>query len=149
MFYHETHEALRRLQQQFPNAQIIARKDRYQEQVNKFLAGHKVQKEGLILHLKGTSFQLQVWEALLNIPSGALSTYGSIAKHLKNPLASRAVGTAVRSNPIAVLIPCHRVLGASGGIGQYRWGTVRKMALIGLEALKIHTQKSEKLLKFV
>ena len=109
------------------------------------MAGHKVQKEGLILHLKGTSFQLQVWEALLNIPSGALSTYGSIAKHLKNPLASR-VGTAVGSNPIA---PCHRVLGASGGIGQYRWGTVRKMALIGLEALKIYTQKSEKLLKFV
>ena len=149
MFYQETHEALRRLQQQFPNAQIIARKDRYQEQVNKFLAGHKVQKEGLILHLKGTSFQLQVWEALLNIPSGALSTYGSIAKHLKNPLASRAVGTAVRSNPIAVLIPCHRVLGASGSMGQYRWGTIRKMALIGWEAVKIHTQKSEKLLKFV
>ena len=149
MFYHETHEALRRLQQQFPNAQIIARKDRYQEQVNKFLAGNKVQKEGLILHLKGTSFQLQVWEALLNIPSGALSTYGSIAKHLKNPLASRAVGTAVRSNPIAVLIPCHRVLGASGSMGQYRWGTIRKMALIGWEAVKIHTQKLEKLLKFV
>ena len=149
MFYHETHEALRRLQQQFPNAQIIARKDRYQEQVNKFLAGHKVQKEGLILHLKGTSFQLQVWEALLNIPSGALSTYGSIAKHLKNPLASRAVGTAVGSNPIAVLIPCHRVLGASGSMGHYRWGTIRKMALIGWEAVKIHTQKSEKLLKFV
>ena len=113
------------------------------------MAGHKVHKEGLILHLKGTPFQLQVWETLLNIPSGALSTYGSIAKHLKNPLASWAVGTAVGSNPIAVLIPCHRVLRASGGIGQYRWGTVRKMALIGLEALKIHTQKSEKLLKFV
>ena len=113
------------------------------------MAGHKVQKEGLILHLRGTSFQLQVWEALLNIPSGALSTYGSIAKHLKNPLASRAVGTAVGSNPIAVLIPCHRVLGASGSMGQYRWGTIRKMALIGWEAVKIHTQKSEKLLKFV
>lgn len=86
---------------------------------------------------------------LLNIPSGVLSTYGAIAKYLKNPLASRAVGTAVGANPIAVLIPCHRVLGASGSMGQYRWGTIRKMALIGWEAVKIHTQKSEKLLKFV
>ena len=149
MFYQDIHEALRGLQQQFPNAQIIARQDRYQDQVKNFLAGTKGLKEGLTLHLQGTPFQFQVWQALLNIPSGVLSTYGAIAKYLKNPLASRAVGTAVGANPIAVLIPCHRVLGASGSMGQYRWGTIRKMALIGWEAVKIHTQKSEKLLKFV
>ena len=149
MFYQDIHEALRGLQQQFPNAQIIARQDRYQDQVKNFLAGTKGLKEGLTLHLQGTPFQFQVWQALLNIPSGVLSTYGAIAKYLKNPLASRAVGTAVGANPIAVLIPCHRVLGASGSMGQYRWGTIRKMALIGWEAVKIHTQKSGKLLKFV
>jgi len=149
MFYQDIHEALRGLQQQFPNAQIIARQDRYQDQVKNFLAGTKGLKEGLTLHLQGTPFQFQVWQALLNIPSGVLSTYGAIVKYLKNPLASRAVGTAVGANPIAVLIPCHRVLGASGSMGQYRWGTIRKMALIGWEAVKIHTQKSEKLLKFV
>ena len=149
MFYQDIHEALRGLQQQFPNAQIIARQDRYQDQVKNFLAGTKGLKEGLTLHLQGTPFQFQVWQALLNIPSGVLSTYGAIAKYLKNPLASRAVGTAVGANPIAVLIPCHRVLGASGSMGQYRWGTIRKIALIGWEAMKIHTQKSEKLLKFV
>ena len=149
MFYQDIHEALRGLQQQFPNAQIIARQDRYQDQVKNFLAGTKGHKEGLTLHLQGTPFQFQVWQALLNIPSGVLSTYGAIAKYLKNPLASRAVGTAVGANPIAVLIPCHRVLGASGSMGHYRWGTIRKMALIGWEAVKIHTQKSEKLLKFV
>ena len=148
-FYQDIHEALRGLQQQFPNAQIIARQDRYQDQVKNFFAGTKGHKEGLTLHLQGTSFQFQVWQALLNIPSGILSTYGAIAKYLKNPLASRAVGTAVGANPIAVLIPCHRVLGASGSMGQYRWGTIRKMVLIGWEAVKIHTQKSEKLLKFV
>ena len=149
MFYQDIHEALRGLQQQFPNAQIIARQDRYQDQVKNFLAGTKGLKEGLTLHLQGTPFQFQVWQALLNIPSGVLSTYGAIAKYLKNPLASRAVGTAVGANPIAVLIPCHRVLGASGSMGHYRWGTIRKMALIGWEAVKIHTQKSGKLLKFV
>lgn len=149
MFYQDIHEALRGLQQQFPNAQIIARQDRYQDQVKNFLAGTKGHKEGLTLHLQGTPFQFQVWQALLNIPSGVLSTYGAIAKHLKNPLASRAVGTAVGANPIAVLIPCHRVLSASGSMGHYRWGTIRKMALIGWEAVKIHTQKSGKLLKFV
>ena len=149
MFYQDIHEALRGLQQQFPNAQIIARQDRYQDQVKNFLAGTKGLKEGLTLHLQGTPFQFQVWQALLNIQSGVLSTYRAIAKYLKNPLASRAVGTAVGANPIAVLIPCHRVLGASGSMGQYRWGTILKMALIGWEAVKIHTQKSEKLLKFV
>ena len=149
MFYQDIHEALRGLQQQFPNAQIIVRQDRYQDQVKNFLAGTKGHKEGLTLHLQGTPFQFQVWQALLNIPSGVLSTYGAIAKYLKNPLASRAVGTAVGANPIAVLIPCHWVLGASGSMGEYRWGTILKMALIGWEAMKIHTQKSEKLLKFV
>lgn len=89
----------------------------------------------LAVHLKASPFQLKVWEALLKIPSGNLSTYGEIAKEIQNPKASRAVGTAIGSNPIAILIPCHRVIQNSGILGGYRWGMERKAALIGIEAL--------------
>lgn len=86
------------------------------------------------LHLKGTDFQLKVWETLLKIPLGQLSTYGGIAKQLTNPNASRAVGSAVGDNPVAFLIPCHRVIQSTGVFGQYHWGSVRKTAMIGWEA---------------
>lgn len=89
------------------------------------------------LHVKGSGFQLKVWETLLKIPVGQLSTYGSIAAKLKNPSASRAVGTAVGDNPVAFIIPCHRVIQSSGSFGQYHWGTTRKTAMIGWEAAKI------------
>lgn len=89
------------------------------------------------LHLKGTDFQIKVWEALLKIPMGQLSTYGQIAATIDKPKASRAVGTAIGSNPIAFLIPCHRVIQSSGLIGQYHWGSTRKTAMIGWEAAKI------------
>jgi len=86
------------------------------------------------LHLKGTSFQLKVWEALLKIPMGQLATYGRIADQIQQPRASRAVGTAIGENPVAFLIPCHRVIQSSGVFGQYHWGAVRKTAIIGWEA---------------
>ncbi|MEP1922678.1 MAG: MGMT family protein, partial [Ekhidna sp.] len=73
-------------------------------------------------------------EALLKIPRGQLSTYGNIADEIKSPGASRAVGTAIASNPVALLIPCHRVIQSSGIIGGYRWGATRKTAIIGWEA---------------
>ncbi len=88
------------------------------------------------LHLKGTDFQLKVWEALLKIPMGVLTTYGNIASKIDKPSASRAVGTAIGSNPIAFLIPCHRVVQASGNLGGYMWGTTRKTAIIGWETAK-------------
>ncbi len=88
------------------------------------------------LHLKGTDFQIKVWEALLKIPMGGLSTYGEIANVIERPKASRAVGTAIGSNPVAFLIPCHRVIQSSGLIGQYHWGSTRKTAMIGWEASK-------------
>ncbi len=87
----------------------------------------------LLLH--GTNFQLKVWEALLRIPEGAVTSYGVIARAIGHPGASRAIGTAVGCNPIAYLIPCHRVLRAGGQIGGYRWGTVRKKAILALEAV--------------
>ncbi|MGF2411633.1 bifunctional helix-turn-helix domain-containing protein/methylated-DNA--[protein]-cysteine S-methyltransferase [Ferruginibacter sp.] len=88
------------------------------------------------LHLKGTEFQLKVWETLLKIPMGQLATYGTIATQIKKPNASRAVGTAIGSNPVAFLIPCHRVIQSTGTFGGYMWGPVRKTAIIGWEAAK-------------
>lgn len=85
------------------------------------------------LLLRGTGFQIHVWQALLAIPSGALVSYGAIAQALGKPKASRAVGTAVGNNPISVLIPCHRVIQQSGALGGYAWGLERKVALLGQE----------------
>jgi AraC family transcriptional regulator of adaptative response/methylated-DNA-[protein]-cysteine methyltransferase len=93
------------------------------------------------MHLSGTNFQLKVWEALLRIPEGTLVTYEDIAVYIGLPKATRAVGSAVGHNPIPVIIPCHRVIRKSGEIGSYRWGTARKLALIGWEAA--HLEKSE------
>ena len=87
----------------------------------------------LKLHLRGTNFQIKVWEALLNIPSGALTTYEHIAKQVGNPKAVRAVGTAVGHNPIAYLIPCHRVIRKSGDFGNYLYGSARKKVILARE----------------
>ncbi len=90
-------------------------------------------KQQVSLHLRGTNFQIKVWEALLNIPTGAVTTYEHIASQIGSPSAVRAVGTAVGHNPIAVLIPCHRVIRKSGEFGNYRYGAARKMALLTRE----------------
>jgi len=85
------------------------------------------------LHLKGTPFQIKVWETLLKIPMGGLTTYSGIANQLHSQ-AFRAVGSAVGNNPVAFLIPCHRVIKANGELGEYHWGSTRKNAMIGWEA---------------
>jgi AraC family transcriptional regulator, regulatory protein of adaptative response / methylated-DNA-[protein]-cysteine methyltransferase len=87
----------------------------------------------LSFHLAGTSFQLEVWNALLEIPFGETRTYGDIASKISNPKAFRAAGNAVGSNPAFYLIPCHRVLPASGKIGNYLWGSKMKQELIKWE----------------
>lgn len=87
----------------------------------------------LKLHLRGTNFQIKVWEALLNIPTGSVTTYEQIAAQIGNSNAVRAVGTAVGHNPIAVLVPCHRVIRKAGEFGNYRHGTARKKALLAQE----------------
>ncbi len=87
----------------------------------------------LSLFLNGTNFQIKVWEALLQVPPGALVTYEEIARRLGMPRAARAVGQAVADNPIAVIIPCHRVIRKMGELGNYRWGPARKKALLGWE----------------
>ncbi len=87
----------------------------------------------LNVHLRGTNFQLKVWEALLQVPVGAVTTYEGIASRIGKPSAMRAVGTAVGHNPIAVLIPCHRVIRKVGEFGNYRYGALRKKALLARE----------------
>ncbi|WP_425409542.1 bifunctional transcriptional activator/DNA repair enzyme AdaA [Hyphococcus sp.] len=89
--------------------------------------------EPLRLHVRGTNFQLKVWEALLKIPYGACATYGDIARDIGSPRANRAVGAAVGANLISVLIPCHRVILSSGVIHNYRWGVARKKAVLAME----------------
>ena len=87
----------------------------------------------LHVHLRGTNFQLKVWEALLQIPAGEVTTYAGIASRIGKPNAARAVGTAIGHNPIAVLIPCHRVIRKVGEFGNYRYGALRKKALLARE----------------
>ncbi len=82
----------------------------------------------------GSQFETRVWETLLRIPAGRAATYSDIARHLGNPKASRAVGAAVGRNPISFVVPCHRVLGKSGGLCGYHWGLTRKQAILGWEA---------------
>jgi AraC family transcriptional regulator of adaptative response/methylated-DNA-[protein]-cysteine methyltransferase len=86
------------------------------------------------LDLHGTNFQIRVWEALLRIPTGSVTSYGALARRIERPGAARAVGRAVGSNHIAVLIPCHRVLRETGAFGGYRWGLERKRALLACES---------------
>jgi AraC family transcriptional regulator of adaptative response/methylated-DNA-[protein]-cysteine methyltransferase len=93
------------------------------------------------LHLKGTPFQLKVWEALLKVPMGRLTTYGTIARQIALPTASRAVGTAIGDNPVAFLIPCHRIIQSTGLFGGYHWGSLRKTAIIGWEAAQTDVNK--------
>ncbi|QZN91003.1 bifunctional transcriptional activator/DNA repair enzyme AdaA [Idiomarina abyssalis] len=94
------------------------------------------QSNPLSLHVMGTNFQVAVWRALLRIPSGQLASYSQIANALGYPKASRAVGNAVGSNPVAMLIPCHRVIQKSGAIGGYRWGSTKKEMIQAWELLR-------------
>ncbi|GAB3995990.1 methylated-DNA--[protein]-cysteine S-methyltransferase [Spirosoma daeguense] len=87
--------------------------------------------------LRGSAFQLKVWEALLKIPEGQLTSYDQIAETIGQPTASRAVGTAIGSNPVGYLIPCHRVIKKTGLFGGYRWGSGRKQAMLGWEAARV------------
>lgn len=129
-------KALNALKQHFSNAKFQQKLDLIQQHAL-FIFQNDWSKLGDIkLHLKGTDFQLKVWESLLKIPMGQLSTYGHIASKIGHTKASRAVGTAIGNNPVAYLIPCHRVIQSSGNIGGYMWGNTRKTAIIGWEAAK-------------
>lgn len=125
--------ALDDLKWKFPNAILNRKLDLLQQNALFIFQNDWTKLQRIRLHLKGTDFQLKVWETLLKIPLGKLTTYGSIAQKMGSPNASRAVGTAIAHNPVAFLIPCHRVIQSTGNFGGYMWGTTRKTAIIGWE----------------
>ena len=127
--------ALATLKADFGNATLMLDTARTQPLIKKIFASSKASGDGtpLTLDLRGTNFQIQVWEALLRIPTGEVTTYQSIAAAIGSPKASRAVGSAVGKNPVPLLIPCHRVIRATGEFGQYAFGSTRKKAILGWE----------------
>ncbi|SMC58354.1 bifunctional helix-turn-helix domain-containing protein/methylated-DNA--[protein]-cysteine S-methyltransferase [Pedobacter africanus] len=129
--------AFEALQKSFPNAHYRQMLDMIQQNALYIFTQDWQRLSEIKLHLKGTPFQLKVWETLVKIPMGKLTTYGSIATEMDNAKASRAVGSAVGDNPVAFLIPCHRVIRSTGEFGEYHWGSTRKTAMIGWEAAKI------------
>ena len=135
-FAEDTEETLTALRAEFPNAGFRQITDLIQQNALYIFTKDWRRLNQIKLHLKGTAFQLKVWETLLKIPMGRLSTYKDIATRIGQPTASRAVGSAVGDNPVAFLIPCHRVILSEGSFGQYHWGTTRKTAMIGWEAAK-------------
>lgn len=130
--------SLKELQSKFPGAIYTEKEDPDHKRVIHFFTKDWSDLHQIKLHLKGSTFQLKVWEALLKIPAGEVTTYSMIARHLNNPNACRAVGSAVGSNPVAFLIPCHRVIQATGVLGGYHWGETRKIAMIGLEGVSAY-----------
>ncbi len=127
-------EALSRLKRRWPGATLVHESGAAREIARRVFGNAEGGR--LTLDLKGTNFQIKVWEALLRIPSGTLVTYGDVARAIGHPQAHRAVGTAVGANPIAYLIPCHRVIKSTGAFGNYAGGAVRKKSMIGWEAAR-------------
>lgn len=133
-FADEIVSAFNQLKKRFPNAVFKQLTDTIQQNALHIFGQDWGRLKEVKLHLKGTPFQLKVWETLLKIPSGQLTTYGQIAAGIGASGSSRAVGTAIGINPVAFLIPCHRVIQSSGAFGQYHWGADRKIAMIGWES---------------
>jgi len=134
-------EALTMLKSTFPNAKYCQLLDMIQQNALYIFTQDWSRLNEIKLHLKGTPFQIKVWETLLKVPMGDLSTYATIASAINNPKANRAVGSAIGNNPVAFLIPCHRVIKSTGEFGQYHWGSSRKTAIIGWEAAKTNSQE--------
>lgn len=123
--------ALADMQKRWPDAELVEDMSMLAPQVEQILGGDQAK-----LHLIGAPFQIKVWEALLNVPSGHVTTYSEIAGAIGHPKAVRAVGTAVGRNPVSWLIPCHRALRKSGALGGYHWGLPVKRALLAWEGAR-------------
>lgn len=136
-FVEDRAAALQNLKNQFPNASYQNLSDHIQRNALLIFTKDWNDIQQIKLHLKGTEFQIKVWEALLKIPMGKLTTYAGICSSVLKNKASRAVGTAIGKNPVAFIIPCHRVIRSSGEFGEYHWGTTRKTVLIGWEASQL------------
>ena len=133
-------EALADMTRRWPSARFVEAPERTAAHaVRIFDPGAWMPEQPVRLVLIGTDFEVRVWETLLRIPMGRAVTYGDIARHLGQPTASRAVGSAVGRNPISFVVPCHRVLRGDGNLGGYHWGLTRKKALIGWETGRVQT----------
>jgi AraC family transcriptional regulator of adaptative response/methylated-DNA-[protein]-cysteine methyltransferase len=139
-FVNDRSEGMKTLLSIFPQSSLHQKTDLIQQRALHFFTGDWSDMEKVKLHLKGTPFQLKVWQSLLKIPFGDLTTYSSIAGQIENRKASRAVGTAIGHNPVAYLIPCHRVIKNTGVIGDYHWGSNRKTAILGWEAAQLSAE---------
>lgn len=131
------------LREEFPNATIEHDEKAEHADALQLFGSDVFDKPKISLHVKGTPFQINVWEALINIPVADLRSYSEVASEIGKPNASRAVGSAVAKNPVAFLIPCHRVIQATGHFGNYRWGRARKAAMIGWE--RAQTNQKQKI----
>ena len=130
-------EPLTNLYKRWPHAMVIENKQRTQSIVEVIFGKEKSLDRPLSLYVSGTNFQINVWKALLQISPGMVASYSHVAKSVGHPAAARAVGQAVGANPVAFLIPCHRVIRESGELGGYRWGDVRKHAIHAWEAARV------------
>jgi AraC family transcriptional regulator, regulatory protein of adaptative response / methylated-DNA-[protein]-cysteine methyltransferase len=128
---HDRSTVLDQLRQTWPNARLSEAPDRTASVVEQIFSS--AASAPISVHLRGTNFQIKVWEALLRLPPGQLTSYQALAEQIHAPSAARAVGNAVARNPLAYLIPCHRVLQKSGHFGNYRYGPARKKAILGWE----------------
>jgi AraC family transcriptional regulator, regulatory protein of adaptative response / methylated-DNA-[protein]-cysteine methyltransferase len=127
-------DALVDMMQRWPKAKFIAAPERTASHAEQIFQTSRWSAERPVrLVMIGTDFEVRVWQTLLKIPMGRAVTYADIARHLGQPTASRAVGSAVGRNPISFVVPCHRVLRGDGSLGGYHWGLTRKRALIGWE----------------
>jgi AraC family transcriptional regulator of adaptative response/methylated-DNA-[protein]-cysteine methyltransferase len=127
--------AVKALKEYWPQASLVEDRSQTQPLVDQiFAAAPTGQSRPFHLLLKGTNFQVKVWQALLAIPPGMIVSYQDVADLMDRPNATRAVAGAVARNPIAYLIPCHRVISSTGRAHRYRWGTARKKAMLGWEA---------------
>ena len=112
------------------------------QEITEYLTGHRAQFS-VPMALRGTAFQREVWDALLQIPWGQTRSYGNVAQAIGRPLAVRAVGRAVGANPITLMVPCHRVVGTNGSLTGYAGGLDRKRALLALETGNAHAGVNE------
>lgn len=129
------------LRRQWPKARVVERPRAAREVAARVFGDDH--GAPLRLHVRGSNFQIKVWEALLRIPPGEFVYYEALARRVGCPRAARAVGAAVGANPVAVLIPCHRVIRKTAAFGEYRWGETRKKALLAWEAARVDQINSE------
>jgi AraC family transcriptional regulator of adaptative response/methylated-DNA-[protein]-cysteine methyltransferase len=125
--------AVARLRAEWPAATLVESVARSRKAARQALGALGAPKGPLAVHVRGTNFQLKVWTALLGIAPGCVTTYEEIADAIGQPAAARAVGSAVGRNPVSLLIPCHRVIRKSGGLGGYAWGLERKELILRAE----------------